>query len=334
MESMLPTVAVLVPVHQGGDEFRQCLAGLQCLVPPPDEVIVAVDGADDGSAARAAAMGAKVTHLPARSGPAAARNAAARLARSDILLFLDADVVPTPTVVAQVRAVFHNGPDLAALFGSYDDAPGHPGFLSQYRNLLHHHVHQTAREDAHTFWTACGAVRRGIFTALGGFDAGIDIPAMEDIEFGYRLGAVGHRIRLCKDIQVKHLKRWDVWTLLRTDIFQRAIPWTRLLRRHGALRNDLNLSHAARLSAVLAWVFAGGLGSAALWPWAGLLAGLAAAGLLVLNAPLYRFFWRVRGAWFAARVVPWHWLYFLYASGAFAYVAIVDGADHRHNRVK
>lgn len=144
-----------------------------------------------------------------------------------------------------MRAEFRADPSLAALIGSYDDAPGDPAFLSQYRNLLHHHTHQTAEEWAHTFWGACGAVRREALFAVGGFDESIAIPAMEDVELGYRLVRAGQRIRLVKDLQVKHLKRWEVLGMLRTDIFQRALPWARLLLREGRLHDDLNLRLAS-----------------------------------------------------------------------------------------
>jgi hypothetical protein len=58
---------------------------------------------------------------------------------------------------------FQNDHDLAAVIGSYDDEPFEPNFLSQYKNLLHHYVHQTANRDASTFWGACGAIRRESF---------------------------------------------------------------------------------------------------------------------------------------------------------------------------
>ncbi|MGZ8245229.1 hypothetical protein [Methylomagnum sp.] len=279
------------------------MAGLQTLSPPPDEIIVVVDGEDDGSGG-------------------AAERAGARASQGALLLFLDADVVPAPPVVGQVREAFRADAGLAALIGSYDDAPGDPTFLSQYRNLLHHYVHQTAGRRP----TPSGgrAARCGPFFAVGGFDEGIDLPAMEDIELGYRLSGAGYSIRLAKDIQVKHLKRWDALTMLRTDIFQRAIPWTRLLLREGRMRNDLNLGTDSRLSAGLAWLGLGACGAALAQIEAAYVAVAAGAGLLWLNAPLYRFFQRRRGWLFAARALPWHWLYFLYGSAAFAFVLIRD----------
>lgn len=324
-ESTTLSLSIIIPVYRGGDEFRQCLAGLAALTPGADEVLVVVDGEDDGSGTAAAAYGAKVLRLPRRSGPAAARNAGAKVAQGELLFFLDADVVPAPEVIAQVRTVFQAHPELAAVIGSYDDAPGAGSFLSQYRNLLHHYTHQTAETRAQTFWGACGAVRREAFLAVGGFDEAYEIPAMEDVELGYRLTRAGHAIRLVKDLQVKHLKHWGVVTMLRTDIFQRALPWARLLLREGHILNDLNLRLASRLSAGLAWIIPAALLAALLEPAGLYLAGVAAAALIALNWPFYRFLHQRRGLGFALCAIPWHALYFLYGSGTFAYVRLFEG---------
>jgi hypothetical protein len=167
-------------------------------------------------------------------------------------------------------------------------------------------------------------VRREVFLGVGGFDEAYGIPAMEDVELGYRMARAGHRIELHKNIQVKHLKRWDAAGMLRTDIFQRAIPWSRLLLREGRIDNDLNLRLDSRLSAGLAWALLAALAAAPFWPASLYAAGLAGVALLGLNAPLYRFFRRKRGLRFALRTVPWHWLYYLYGSAAFAYVLLAE----------
>jgi cellulose synthase/poly-beta-1,6-N-acetylglucosamine synthase-like glycosyltransferase len=320
-----PTVSVIVPVFRGGDQFRRCLAGLTGLISPPVEIIVVVDGDDDGSGEAAEASGARVLRLSRRSGPAAARNAGARMASGDVLLFLDADVIAAPTVVAQVRNAFQADPGLAALIGSYDVDPGDPGFLSQYRNLLHHFTHQTSNTEATTFWGACGAIRRSVFFDVGGFDEAYEIPAIEDIELGYRLVHNGYRIRLDKDLHVKHLKRWEVLSMLRTDILQRAIPWSRLLLRQDRIPKDLNLRPAARVSGGLTCMLLASLLAALWWPTAFYTAAVAAVALTVLNLAFYHFLLQHRGLLFTLQALPWHWLYFLYASVSFAYVKWVEG---------
>ena len=69
-------------------------------------------------------------------------------------------------------------PDMVALFGSYDDEPAETNLLSQYKNLLHHYVHQTSQEDAFSFWTGCGAIRRDIFMEMGGFNETYLLPSI------------------------------------------------------------------------------------------------------------------------------------------------------------
>lgn len=215
-------------------------------------------------------------------------------------------------------AAFRREPDLAAVFGSYDDAPAATNFLSQYKNLFHHYVHQTACEEASTFFGACGAIRREVFLALEGYDKCYCEPAIEDIELGYRLKQAGHRIRLCKALQVKHLKRWGVVSLFKSDFFHRALPWIELILRDRRLINDLNLRLSSRVSVMLTYVFLGALVGACWWPGSLAVAGMLSLSLLALNAPLYRFFQRKRGLRFALQTIPWHWFYYFYSGLAFA----------------
>jgi GT2 family glycosyltransferase len=286
------------------------MARLSACQPPPGEVIVVIDGASDGAAGCAAAAGARVMTLPTPAGPAAARNAGAEAARGSVLLFVDADVAVPVDLMGRVAGILAADPQLAAVIGSYDDEPAERGFLSQYRNLLHHYVHQTSREDATTFWCGCGAVRREVFLALGGLDAGFGAPSVEDIEFGYRLTRAGRRIRLCKELQVTHLKRWAAGSMVRTDIFDRAVPWTRLVIRSRKLPNDLNLRTSARVSTALVFALVASLAAAAWTPWALAAAACSVLGLTAINAEFYAFLWRKRGPLFALAAMPWHWLYF------------------------
>ncbi|MGH7457305.1 MAG: glycosyltransferase family 2 protein, partial [bacterium] len=251
MSNQFPKVSIIIPVYNGGASFRGCLLGLTQAAPQPTEIIVVADGDTDGSSRLAEEFGAKVLRTPIAGGPARARNLGAREAVGDILFFVDADVVIPRDALAQIAAAFRSDPNLAALIGSYDDMPAARNFLSQYKNLFHHYVHQSAGVEASTFWGACGAIRREIFLVANGFDESYHQPCIEDIELGYRLKRAGYRIRLCKGLQVKHLKRWSFTALLKTDFFQRALPWTALILRQRQFINDLNLKTSNRVSAVL-----------------------------------------------------------------------------------
>jgi len=317
------TLSVIVPVHNGGEQFHKCLESLIKTLPPPAEIIVVADGDSDDSWQLAKAFGIQALRLPSRGGPARARNLGARMARGEILVFVDADVTIPSDAMSQVAMAFEREPYLAAVFGSYDDEPGEANFLSQYRNLLHHYVHQAGREEASTFWGACGAIRREIFFAVGGFDEQYGRPSkvisgIEDIELGYRLKNAGYRIRLCKALQVKHLKRWNLVSMVRTDLFVRALPWTELILRDRRFINDLNTGISGRASVVLVFLLLNSLVFSFWHPLALALAGVMALMLLILNAPLYRFFLRKRGIRFTLQSLPYHWLYFFYCGVAFA----------------
>ena len=312
------TISVVIPVYNGGEKFRKCLSSLDKTSPAPDEIIVVADGDTDGSWLLAENFGAKVIRLPRAGGPARARNLGAKAAKGDIIFFVDADVEVYPDTIDKVVTAFATEPSLSALIGSYDDRPGAKNFLSQYRNLFHHYTHQTGSEKASTFWGACGAIRREVFFAVGGFDEKYCLPCIEDIELGYRIKKAGYEIGLRKHIIVKHLKEWRAISMLKADFFCRALPWTALLLRYKQFANDLNLQYSSRISVILVYAFIAAL---IVTPWLShslTIACIFGLVLLVLNAPVYQFFHQKRGLVFAVKTVPWHWLYYFYSGLAFA----------------
>lgn len=280
---MANTISVIVPVYNSARYLAQCLTSLAASTVPVHECIVVDDGSTDDSAETARSYGARVLATGGRSGPAHARNIGAENATGDILFFLDADVCVQPGTVAKVAEAFAGDPELDALIGSYDTTPAEPDFLSQYRNLMHCFVHHHGRREASTFWTGCGAVRREVFLRHGGFSRAYQRPAIEDIELGYRMRRAGCRMVLDPDIQVKHLKRWTFWGLVKTDILDRGIPWTELILSDGHMPNDLNLQLSQRVSVALVYVLVlTAMAGAALYGGAFLLP-LFAALLLILS---------------------------------------------------
>jgi hypothetical protein len=311
-----PALSVVIPVRDGGGDFERCLRGLSASTWTDFELVVVDDASRDGSGDRARAAGARVLRNDTPRGPAASRNDGAIAARSDLIFFVDADVVVHPDTLARVVARFEADPGLAALFGSYDDQPAAPGLVSVFRNLLHHDVHQQGDfvddlRPAHTFWTGCGAIRRGVFLDLGGFDPRLyRRPAIEDIELGYRLTRAGHRVALARDVQATHLKRWTFGLMIRTDILQRGVPWMILLLRSGRDETDLNVSPGQRASVAATGLALAALAAAPWQPAALLVAATALAVVAVLNRGFYGRLAAKRGAAFALASFPLHLAYF------------------------
>jgi len=317
-------VSFIVPAYNSESTLRECLDALRNMACSNAEIIVVDDASTDDTKLIGEEAGARTLRLVKNSGPAAARNFGARHARSEILFFVDADVALSSEALNRVRMVFRDQPGLAAVFGSYDANPKALGTVSQYRNLLHHFVHQNGQSEASTFWAGCGAIRRSVFERLGGFDEEqFPRASIEDVELGYRLRRAGFRIFLDKSLQGTHLKQWTLASLLRTDIFSRAIPWSRLILDTRTAPNDLNLKWDQRASFVLLVLVCAFLALGFFHSEFLVLSSAAFLVVLVLNRRVYLFFFRQRGLSFALGCIALHILYYLYSGFSYLYVRTV-----------
>jgi glycosyltransferase involved in cell wall biosynthesis len=237
-------------------------------------------------------------------GPAVARTRGAAIATGDLLVFVDTDVVVHTDALARLAALFTADEDLGAAFGAYDENPPDPGFFSQCRNLAHSFIHQRSDRDASTFWAGLGAIRADVFETVGGFDQRFAQPSVEDIDLGYRIRRAGFRIVLEPAARGTHLKRWTFWSSVVTDIRDRGVPWTQLLNRYRAMRNDLNVTRKYRFAVLMAYALVCCLAGAVVWPLLLLPALGLIAGFWPIDRPYYQFFARRRGLGFALRGFP------------------------------
>ena len=250
-----PLLSVIIPVYNSQTELKQCLAALAKSHYEDFEVWVVDDGSTVPIKPLTDACGFGYRRIHGPSGPACARNRGVEKARGRYVVFIDADVCVHGDTLALFAEAFRRDPTVDAVVGSYDEAPACPHFISQYKNLLHNYVHQNSRGEIQTFWSGCGAMKRDVFLAFGGYDEQrYRRPSGEDIELGIRMSVAGHRIILDPRIKAKHLKRWTLLSLLRTDIFDRGVPWTRSMLRARAVGKTLNVTPVQRLSVGLVYL--------------------------------------------------------------------------------
>ena len=273
---------MIIPAYKAAAHLRITLERLAKST-VAHECIVVDDGSPDDTVEVAKSFGAKVLSTGGRRGPAYARNLGAKVATGDVLFFIDADVCVYPETVARVVTEFSQDPRLDALIGSYDDSPQSQDFLSQYKNLMHCYTHQNSRRQACTFWSGCGAIKKTVFEEHSGFSEDYQRPAIEDIELGYRLAQAKRKVLLDPQLQVKHLKAWSFVSLIKTDIFDRGIPWTELILRDKHLPNDLNLQLSQRVSVALVFLLMPVAAVAAIYSGASFLLGLLALFFLLLS---------------------------------------------------
>jgi GT2 family glycosyltransferase len=315
------TISVVVPAFKAAHLLPRVLAPLMAMHRrgEVDEVIVVDDVSPDNTATVAGDLGARVIVMDRNGGPGAARNRAAEEATGDILWFVDSDVIAWEDGAEKVRTAFAD-PDVAAVFGSYDSTPDGQQWFSRYKNLMHRFYHQRAERDAHTFWAGCGAVRKDVFLKIGGFDIETyRVPSIEDIELGYRIRRSGGRIAVDPTLLGKHLKVWTPRSAIHTDIFRRALPWSRLMIAREGVHNDLNTSHGEKAKAVVAGLLILSFLALPLVPdlWPVMLGLLALA--VIANAAFLRFMFSNGGLGFAILTFLYHQVYYVYSAAAFAW---------------
>jgi hypothetical protein len=303
-----PKLSVVIPATDEPPTLARCIQAIRSAIQAPDEIIVA--------------------DTPHGAGPAAARNQGATRASHEVIVFVDADVEVAPDAFVRIRRALAT-PWVTAVFGSYDDEPDHPALVSTFRNLLHHYVHHEAAGPAVTFWAGLGAVRTEAFFSINGFDERrFPDPSVEDIDLGLRLFATGATIRLDPTIQGKHLKRWTLPEMVRTDLFRRAIPWLRLLMSSQAGRTALNVSWRHRVSAMTSIALVVALASRRPRHAVGPL-----ILLVILNRDFYALVFKKRGAVAAVVAVPLHVIHHLTSVSAIPFALAADVRDRWKNRV-
>ena len=315
-ECSAPELSIIVPVHNGAATLGGCLEALLSAPGPTRGLIVVDNGSRDDSADIAASLGVCTLRQLCNLGCSTARNSGAKHATAPILVFVDADVVIHRDALQRISKFMSDNPDHAAVFGSYDCEPGDLRFVSQYRNLLHHFIHQGANCEAETFWTGLGAIRRSVFESMGGFRSSSD--PIADIALGLDLFDAGFRIRLDKGLLGKHLKAWTFCTMVTTDLLCRARPWSEIILSRGRFTNDLNTSLINRLGVIFASIT---MIFTAMMPFGFgffVLAGIFFGATLLANTHVLSQFCKMRGMFFTIGVLPLHFVHQLCSGLGFA----------------
>jgi histidinol-phosphate phosphatase family protein len=183
------SVDVVVPTV-GRDSLARLLDALGS-GPPPGRILLVDDRRDRSRPLLAAGVppGVEVEVVPGRAaGPAAARNLGWRRSRADWVAFLDDDVVPSGTWVADLVADLSGlGPEVAGSQGRIVvPMPAGRAPTDWERNVR---GLETAR------WaTADMAYRRAVLAEVGGFDERFRRAYREDADLGLRVVGAGYRI--------------------------------------------------------------------------------------------------------------------------------------------
>jgi len=121
------------------------------------------------------------------------------------------------------------------------------------------------------------------------------------------------RIVLDRELQVKHLKKWTLASLVITDLMRRAIPWTLLWMERRRLHSDLNFSSTQRIASIVAVAMVFALIFALMNPYGWLLLAALIAAAYLLNRDLFLLLDEKGGARLAVGGFFLQQLYYLYS---------------------
>jgi hypothetical protein len=308
----VPDLSVVIPAWKAEHFLPRCLAALAAQDEGGFETIVVDDGSPDGTAAVARGAGAMVISLPGNRGAAAARNEGARASTGEILLFIDADVVPMPGLVRAVRARFRAGAEAAT--GWYTAEPADGGDFGAYKALWTRFAwEQTAlpRGESSHLQGALAAVSRRRFEEAGGFDERYRGGSVEDYEISSRLRAAG--VRIVFDPAMEGAHHFPTLRRGARNAWERAQMWAQLMPKDGFSTGQANPRSAAAAGCAAAGAVLHAAG--VLLPPLHLVALPLDAGFLAASAPFLRRALRHRGPRFAAYCALAHWAV-LAAAGA------------------
>jgi GT2 family glycosyltransferase len=276
---------VVVPALPDSRDLSDCLRAVRD-AHPDGQIVLAIDGVPTERDRRAAsAVGAELLATGTRTGPSAARNLGARAARAPVVFFVDADVLLLPDAVQMACHVLRSsGAD--GVIGRYASRTPARGILSRLANLQHSTVHSSHEGPVSTFWGACSALRVDALLAVGGFDEGERY--CEDIEIGHRLTAAGRRLVLSSALECFHLKSYTLGSWVRTQLLERALPWSRLILSGRTSAGELNTDRRGQATLLVAIAVLSAVPAALLWRPLLLIAPAGLLALLLLHPELTR----------------------------------------------
>ena len=231
-------ISVIIPAHNEekylGDTLRHLQRAKEVLLNKknvPTEIIVVDNDSTDSTADVALGFGARIVKETVRN-VAKVRNAGARFANGNVLVFLDADTSVPDQFLHRISKVMAN----PICFGGAFDTDYRPSKLLVKAYL------QVWRILGRLAGMAQGAAqfsRSDVYAALRGYDELLYMG--EDVDFHWRMGRLAKRqgahVHLIEDIcVVPSTRRFDQWSLCRTLICTNPLYVFALRRKNWAWR--------------------------------------------------------------------------------------------------
>ena len=236
------SISIAIPCYNGALHIGSCVESAINQSYPADKILVIDDGSTDPSNTIISNYPVEVIHHPNNLGLAAARNTALHNVDTDLIVYIDADVIADSHMLEVLLKEFERG-DYAGVGGQGIEA--HSTTLYDLWRSLHAHQNLGEYRNEHRDFLAglCMGYRCSVLSAINGFDITFRTNG-EDIDLGIRLNKAGFKLLYTPEARVYHQRqddhaslrrmmyRWYYWAFVAKKKNGRH-PWTLLT---GTLR--------------------------------------------------------------------------------------------------
>lgn len=203
-------ISIVIPTYNTKGVLSECLRGLaeQAGDTSGCEVIIVNDGGKDEDPASFHRFGDKLAIHYVRQdhqGPAAARNLGIRMAKGEIVAFLDDDSVPLNDWLERTISAWQETPGSDGIGGYVARSPADSIFCRVNTDFFNWYLDQQMHGGRSVFLATCNAsYRKSSLERVGGFDTTFPRACGEDRDLNLRIVNFGGWLRLDRTILVYH----------------------------------------------------------------------------------------------------------------------------------
>lgn len=198
--------------------FEKCLSSIFKSKFKNYEVIAVSDGSSNESLEIAKKYPCKLIKLTKNSGSGFSRNKGAKIAKGNILVFLDSDVEIHPNTLQIICEKFYKKKSCDAIQGVFSNKVKYQSYSTEYLQNFHcYYLFSATKNISYTesLCTSFFSIKKKLFNELKGFDSNFTNANVEDAEFGYRLVKKGLKILLEKKIEIIHHTNFGIWNFIK-----------------------------------------------------------------------------------------------------------------------
>jgi glycosyltransferase involved in cell wall biosynthesis len=200
---MTNKVSIIVPCYNAESTIDLCIGSILKQSYQNFEVIVIDDSSSDRSFEIIEKYSGRIIYSKNESniGPSLTRNIAVNKSSGEILLFIDADsCLHSDSFLESLVEHIKMGEDV--LVGVQESVPLNDNLFAYYWAFYRNLLWDKSDWEYTTAWSLNrGVITRSVWNHVGKFNENYKGADVEDLEYGYRMEALGYRVKICRDLK-------------------------------------------------------------------------------------------------------------------------------------